>query len=490
MVSGTLRTESAFELEVKSLSVGRIALGLLLLADLGIRATDLTAHYTDQGILPRGAFNNADWDVLWSLHALSGSAAWEALLFAVAALFLGAFTLGYRTFFANIGAWLLTVSLHGRNPFLRDGQDDLARVLLFWMLFLPMGACFSLDARAGRPSHPMQTSRATVLSAGSVGLTLQMLAIYWISVIHKAISPWWSSGDALLYTFSLRRYQTPIAQALLSYPGLLRAGCYLAIAAELVGPALLLVPFNRRAMRIAAVVVTSGLHLVMGLNLRLGLFPLISIAAWLLFLPSFGAPPAPVESPAARQQKWALPARVAVIAALVIVALVNVQNVLQARIPVAPYAARLVGLQQWWGVFAPRAGEGVVDGWYQATALDESGATFDLHTPETLWSADAPKLLTFKSSRWRHSFANHDLAHPLHPVPGAGEEPRRARPLALQGVERRAPARAEAHPRLLVLLPAQGRPTSAGRADAHGERGRLPHRLALTVHSFPTVTRA
>src|SRR5262249_28980144 len=32
-----------------------------------------------------------------------------------------------------------------------------------------------------------------------------------------------------------------------------------------------------------------------------------------------------------------------------------------------------------------------------------------LHTPEALWSASEPKLLTFKSSRWRHYFANQSV---------------------------------------------------------------------------------
>jgi hypothetical protein len=67
---------------VRSLAALRIALGGLLLVDLGDRARYLDVNYTDQGVLPREALGTT-----LSLHALGGGIAFEACLFAVAALY-------------------------------------------------------------------------------------------------------------------------------------------------------------------------------------------------------------------------------------------------------------------------------------------------------------------------------------------------------------------------------------------------------------------
>ena len=79
-----------FALDVRALLALRVGLGLLLLTDLAGRARDLTAHYTDAGVLPRAARMAMQWDFCepwWmSLHMLSGSVWWQAVLFSVAAI--------------------------------------------------------------------------------------------------------------------------------------------------------------------------------------------------------------------------------------------------------------------------------------------------------------------------------------------------------------------------------------------------------------------
>lgn len=49
------RIVDVFGADLRSLGVFRIVLALLVLADLANRATDMTAHYSDRGILPRAA---------------------------------------------------------------------------------------------------------------------------------------------------------------------------------------------------------------------------------------------------------------------------------------------------------------------------------------------------------------------------------------------------------------------------------------------------
>src|SRR6185369_3503249 len=70
-----------------------------------------------------------------------------ALAFAVGTAATLAFTLGFRTRLATIITWVFFISIHNRNRWLTLGGDDLTDVLLFWSMFVDLGACYGLDAR-------------------------------------------------------------------------------------------------------------------------------------------------------------------------------------------------------------------------------------------------------------------------------------------------------------------------------------------------------
>ncbi len=42
-----------FELDLRSMALARVVLALVMLVDLALRAGDLTAHYTDAGVMPK-----------------------------------------------------------------------------------------------------------------------------------------------------------------------------------------------------------------------------------------------------------------------------------------------------------------------------------------------------------------------------------------------------------------------------------------------------
>src|SRR5262249_56808351 len=226
-----------YALDARSLAALRIGLAALVLLDLGLRSVDLVAHYTDLGVLPRELVPRGSWDFAWSLHRLGGSPGFEAALFAVHAAAAGALLLGWRTFWASLLTAVLTISLHGRNPLLRDGQDDLLRVLLVWGVLLPWGSRWSLDVLRGRAWHPLGSpAGSSVATAATAGFLLQLLLVYWSSAIAKLESPWWRSGEALSLAMSISRYETRLGQLLLHAPAPLRAGTYALLAFELLAP--------------------------------------------------------------------------------------------------------------------------------------------------------------------------------------------------------------------------------------------------------------
>ncbi|WP_235271567.1 hypothetical protein [Halorubrum saccharovorum] len=76
---------SRIGIDVRALAAFRVALGVVLLVDLALRARNLTAFYTDSGVLPRSTVPEAySLGTRLSLHALSGEAWAAGVLFLVA----------------------------------------------------------------------------------------------------------------------------------------------------------------------------------------------------------------------------------------------------------------------------------------------------------------------------------------------------------------------------------------------------------------------
>jgi len=138
-------------LDVRSLAVVRIAIGaLLLLIDLATRSRFIQANYTDLVVLPRQYFPG----ILRfsSLHLISGDYWFQAALFVVTAIFAAMLMIGFWTRVATFASRILLVSLQHRQGYLTDGGDIMLKMLLFWGMFLPLAARWSIDAkRAKKP---------------------------------------------------------------------------------------------------------------------------------------------------------------------------------------------------------------------------------------------------------------------------------------------------------------------------------------------------
>ena len=273
-----------FGADLRSLAVFRIVLALLVLADLANRATDMTAHYSDRGILPRVAVVS-DADVLspyaFSLNLINGLPQFQALLFGVAALAALAMLAGYRTRLAVFIVWVLLLSIQYRNPLVLASGDVLLRLLLFWSLFLPLGAVWSVDR--ARRTEPRNLSMK-FLSFGTAALFLQIAIMYWITAILKTGDEW-RDGTALYYTLSQEQVANQLGAFLLNFPTLLVAASFATLALEAFGPFLLFSPFFTGPIRTAAVAMFMGLHFVIWLAIDIGIFPWISALCMVCFLP-------------------------------------------------------------------------------------------------------------------------------------------------------------------------------------------------------------
>ena len=137
-----------YKVDLRALALMRIGIGLVLLSDLIIRATSLTAHYTQDGILPVSLLLEFDAKPLrWSFHYLNDSFAYQAALFILNGIIALLLVIGYRTRLITFLAWIFLVSLQNRNPFIQQSGDDLLRLILFWALFMPWGNFYSWDSK-------------------------------------------------------------------------------------------------------------------------------------------------------------------------------------------------------------------------------------------------------------------------------------------------------------------------------------------------------
>lgn len=279
------KLEQLFGLDLRSLAVFRIGLALIVIADLTIRFGDLTAHYTDAGVLPRAVLSQQllkPW--YWSVHLLSGQPIVQAILFLLAGLIALALLVGYHTRLAAIASWALVVSLHNRNPTLIFAADDVLRALLFWAMFLPLGACYSIDSALNTSAQKLPKR---ILSAATLALTVQQCWIYIFSAVFKGKSAvWWPDGSAVYYALSYDQYVTQFGHFLLNFPPFLVFSTFSTFLLEWLGPLFLFIPFRTTFFRCCTIVTFILLHIGFGLTLNLGIFPFLSVFSWLAFIPS------------------------------------------------------------------------------------------------------------------------------------------------------------------------------------------------------------
>ena len=168
-----------FTVDLRALGLLRIAVGLLILADLGLRSSDWLTFLGAEGLY--GAELSKSLAEPWrvSLYWLFDDPRWTVGLGILGALAALTLTLGIRPWVSTLVSLFLLASLHNRNPLVLQGGDNLLLLLLFWGLFLPWGARLSLAAAVQRPlpeGAPGGRS-STHLSIASKALIFQVLAV-------------------------------------------------------------------------------------------------------------------------------------------------------------------------------------------------------------------------------------------------------------------------------------------------------------------------
>ncbi|MBI3306882.1 MAG: HTTM domain-containing protein [Candidatus Omnitrophica bacterium] len=278
-----------FGLDLRSLALFRIALSFFILGDLIVRSFFLRAQYTDFGSVPRVTLIQhflSSYKI--SFHLMSGRVEVQAVLFVLAGIFALMLLVGYRTWLAAFFSWLFMLSLHHRNGLVLQGGDVLFHLLLFWGLFLPLGARYSVD-RVLTSSKNSGTDQKYFCSAGTFGFFMQIAMVYFFAAANKftpnACPIWWKEGSAVQYVLTVEQFATPFGHSLLRFPALLKFLNYLTLFIEGIGPFFLFSPFYNGVFRLFAIFLFILLQQGFNVCMALGPFPWVATTAMLAFLP-------------------------------------------------------------------------------------------------------------------------------------------------------------------------------------------------------------
>lgn len=276
------RLARAWSLDLRSLSLFRVALALVIIADLILRSRYLVEHYTDMGIFPRRAFFEL-WEnnMTWTLHTASGQLWFQILIFALHGFLALWLLVGYRAKIAIIGIWILTVSLQNRNMSINSAADDLLRVIIFWSMFLPLDRYWSWDKN--RYTLP---SLKYILTLWTIGFVVQQVFLYWVTAYMKLWPEWYVTHSAVYEILSLQTFRLPFGLIVYSHPTIMKFLSGASMFAEFIGPLLLITPIFHTWARLAGIAAIIGLHMGIVTHMSVGIFPWISMTAMLAFLPS------------------------------------------------------------------------------------------------------------------------------------------------------------------------------------------------------------
>jgi predicted DCC family thiol-disulfide oxidoreductase YuxK len=274
--------KTVFGCDLRALAVFRLGLGLSLFVDLASRARDLRAHYTYWGVVPGPVGPESTF--LTFLHLFIGSGWFQVGVFLFAGLVALAVMVGFHTRLATLLAWFLLFFIQTRNNLVFQGGDKLLLLLLFWGIFLPLGARFSFDAALHDTSRNQPNNH--FFSMGTVAILLQVSCLYFFSALLKNSPEWIPNGTAIYYALSLQSFVRPFGRWLLDFPLLTQWLTYYVWLLELVAPIFIFSPQGFGFMRLGMLGQILALHLGIMLCLDVGLFPLFNLVSLVPFLPA------------------------------------------------------------------------------------------------------------------------------------------------------------------------------------------------------------
>lgn len=275
--------KTLFKLDLRSLALTRMLLGILAFCDIFNRIPQIDDFYSDGGILPRWLLHQ-QFQTSWrsGLLDLVGDQAFAFLVAILGLLAALAMIAGLRTRGSVFLTWLVIMSFQARFPEANHGGDNLLRLLLFISMFLPMNAFFSVD----QLKKKIEVQDVEYFSVFTLAWFCQIFYIYFFTFYYKWEPSWFRDYDSVYYALSLDMFTRKLGKALLNYPLLMKFSSFYTMWLEGLGCFLLLIPYRRNFFVSSAIILFVALHAGIWVTIVLGNFPPACIILWLALIPS------------------------------------------------------------------------------------------------------------------------------------------------------------------------------------------------------------
>ena len=292
--------------DLRTLGIFRIALGLVCLSDVLRRLPYIEVFYSGSGVAPNyfmsdisGKYSSKAFTLLSSLNTTGE----VTVFFYIIALFSFFLMIGYKTKLSYIITLIGILSIHNRMIILENGGDLVLNCMIIWGLFLPLGKRFSFDRILSslneyRDDSPKSLNSGKLIKKNEPmnywGLAyfaclLQIAIIYIFNFFNKDGGTW-EQGTSIFYFYQLDTFLTPIGNFVKEFGlmplGLSKILTYMTMTLEFLVPFLILAPIFTLWTRRFSLVVMIGFHIVIGISLYIGTFSWIMVAALLLLISS------------------------------------------------------------------------------------------------------------------------------------------------------------------------------------------------------------
>ena len=265
-------------IDMRMAGVIRIMFGVILLVNLISFLPHLETFFTSRGLWPLEiARNYVDTDT-WSLFDYFPESLTSAyVFFGFLILSTLCLTLGLFTRTSNILVFIMVVSLQHRVHGITDGQDTVARLLCFLILFLPAGRYYSLDniLFKNREDSPLFVAWPMRL------MQIQMAGMVFSAGMAKINAGDWLAGMAVYYTLNISTFfHMPLPDFVRYNPALSVILTYTAISIEFLCP--IFIWFKKT--RVYCVSALLFFFLGMFYCMKLLMFPLFMIVGLMSFV--------------------------------------------------------------------------------------------------------------------------------------------------------------------------------------------------------------
>ena len=152
---------------MRAATAGRLRLGRRLLSSLSSHSASVALSLSICPVSLRIQIRDLEGEMMFSIFFACHHDLWQRLMFGLALFLSSLFFLGYRTRQVKFAVWAMMISTQNRMTIGASGGDDLLAGVMFFCMFLPLEARFSVDAALQRRSRRTEGKECAATAATS-----------------------------------------------------------------------------------------------------------------------------------------------------------------------------------------------------------------------------------------------------------------------------------------------------------------------------------